>query len=78
MYSINIYRNDLNQRLISFTDLNIENIDFTPLKDSPYTPTQKLAFINHKITNNKIFFQTPYVITEIYGMPSKDSPFSSI
>ena len=63
------------QRLINFTDLNIENIDFTPLKDSPYIPTQQLAFINHKITNNKIFFQTPYVITEFYGMPPKDSPF---
>ena len=63
------------QRLISFTDLNIENIDFTQLKDSPYIPTQQIAFINHKITNNKIFFQSPYVITECYGLPPKDSPF---
>ena len=44
-----------NQRLINFTDLNIEKIDLTQLKDSPYIPTQQIAFINHKITSNKIF-----------------------
>ena len=64
-----------NQRLINFTDLSIENIDFTPLKDSPYIPTQQIAFINHNITSYKIFFQTPYVTTETYGLPPKDSAF---
>ena len=67
---------DTNQRLINFADLKTENFEFTALKDSPYVPNQQIAFINNKLNNYKITFQTPYIITETYGLPSKDLPFA--
>ena len=48
---------DNTQCLVSFIDLNIENLDFTALKDSPSIPTQQLAFTIHKIANSKIVFK---------------------
>jgi hypothetical protein len=71
-------RMDTNQRLINFTDLKIENFEFTAIKDSPYIPNQQIAFINNKFNNYKITFQTPYIITETYGFTAERYAFYSI
>ena len=67
---------DNNQRLINFADWKTEGFELTALKDSPHIPNQQIAFINNKINNYKIVFQTPYIITETYGLPPKDLPFN--
>lgn len=62
------------RRIVYFTDLNVNNFGFSTLRDSPFIPTQQLSYINNKFNESKIIFQTPYIITETYGIP-KEGPF---
>ena len=47
--------------------VNVNQISFGALEDSSYVKSQKQAFINHK--NQKLLIQTPYFLTETYGVP---------
>ena len=47
--------------------VNVQHISFGQLEDSSYVKSQKQAFINHK--NQKLLTQTPYFLTETYGVP---------
>lgn len=62
-----------NQKLVRFSELNT-NIAIEALKDSPYLPSQQVAFINSE-NGTKIIFQTPHVITEAFGLAPRESQF---
>ena len=47
--------------------VNVQHISFGQLEDSTYVKSQKQAFINHR--NQKLLIQTPYFLTETYGVP---------
>ena len=47
--------------------VSVNQISFGALEDSSYVKSQKQAFINHK--NQKLLIQTPYFLTETYGVP---------
>jgi len=47
--------------------VNVQQISFGVLEDSSYVKSQKQACINHK--NQKLLIQTPYFLTETYGVP---------
>ena len=47
--------------------VNVQHISFGQLEDSTYVKSQKQAFISHK--NQKLLVQTPYFLTETYGIP---------
>ena len=64
-----------NQKLVKFSELYTKTIAFEPLKDSPYIPSQQMSFINNKENSSKIIFQSPYFITEMYGLPPKESQY---
>jgi len=52
---------------IKAEQVNVNQISFGALEDSSYVKSQKQAFINHK--NQKLLIQTPYFLTETYGVP---------
>ena len=52
---------------IKAEQVNVNQISFGALEDSSYVKSQKQAFINHK--NQKLLSQTPYFLTETYGVP---------
>ena len=52
---------------IKAEQVNVNQISFGALEDSTYVKSQKQAFINHK--NQKLLIQTPYFLTETYGVP---------
>ena len=56
---------------INYTEINTDDLTFSPLKDNVYLPTQKLSWINKK-DKSKITIQTPRFITETYGIPRQD------
>ena len=47
--------------------VKISQIAFGALQDSTYVKSQKHAFITHN--NQKLCIQTPYFLTETYGVP---------
>ena len=52
---------------IKAEQVNVNQISFGALEDSTYVKSQKQAFISHK--NQKLLVQTPYFLTETYGIP---------
>ena len=56
---------------INYTEINADELTFSPLRDNVYVPTQKIAWISKK-DKTKMTIQTPRVITEAYGIPRQD------
>ena len=49
-------------------DVQVQNIIFSKLEDSPYITSQKVSLISYKQHRNKLLAQTPEFITETYGI----------
>jgi hypothetical protein len=59
---------------IRIQDVQVQDILFSKLEDSPYITSQKVSFISYKQHRNKLLAQTPEFITETYGIP-REGPF---
>ena len=57
-----------------FTELSIKDINFGPLQDSVFIPSQKVSWITNKTNNGRFLLQSPEIITETYGIP-QEGPF---
>ena len=55
-------------------DVQVQDILFSKLEDSPYITSQKVSFISYKQHRNKLLAQTPEFIAETYGIP-REGPF---
>ena len=64
-----------NQKLFKFGELNTSIVAVETLRDSPYLPSQQVAFINNTENGAKIIFQTPHIVTEAFGLPPRESQF---
>jgi hypothetical protein len=60
--------------IIKARDLEIQDIVFSKLEDSPYITSQRVAIISHKKPKNKLLVQTPVFISETYGIP-REGPY---
>ena len=67
-YFNGIFINTLVYMAIKFTEINIQDIVFSPLQDNVYIPSQRISWIN-KADNSKLIVKTPKFITETYGIP---------
>ena len=67
-YCNEMFINTLVYMAITFTEINIKDIVFSPLQDIEYIPSQRISWIN-KADNSKLLVQTPKFITETYGIP---------
>jgi len=56
-----------------YTEINLKDIVFSPLHDNAYIPSQRISWIS-KVDKSKLVIQTPYTITETYGI-AKESIF---
>ena len=51
-----------------YSEIDIQDIVFSPLQDNVYIPSQRISWIN-KADNSKLLVKTPKFITETYGIP---------
>ena len=62
--------------MTKYTEINIEDILFTPLQDYVYIPSQRISWIN-KSDKSKLIIQTPKIVAETYGIPKEGSYFTT-
>ena len=63
------------QKLVKLSELNTRTAALEQLRDSPYIPSQQLAFISNQENSSKIIPQSSSVISESYGLAPRESQF---
>ena len=55
---------------IKYSEINTDELLFTPLPDYVYIPSQRISWIN-KSDKSKLIIQTPKIVAESYGIPKE-------
>ena len=61
---------------IKYSEINTDELLFTPLQDYVYIPSQRISWIN-KSDKSKLIIQTPKIVAESYGIPKEGNYFTT-
>ena len=61
---------------IKYTEIDTDELLFTPLQDYVYIPSQRISWIN-KSDKSKLIIQTPKIVAETYGIPKEGNYFTT-
>ena len=59
---------------IKYSEINTDDILFTPLQDYVYIPSQRISWI-HKSDTSKLIIQTPKIVAETYSISPKEGNY---